>query len=92
MAFHAQLAASQDDDLLEEPHVTMKVAPSAFEVQDGVRNELAGTVPRGLPAAIDLENRMRQHLRAAKAGLISGAANRVNGLMFQEEELFAFGT
>jgi hypothetical protein len=64
----------------------------AFEVEDGISDELTGAVPGCLSATIDLENRMRQRLGAAKAGSIARPPNRIDRLVFQQQELLAFGS
>ena len=42
-------------------------------------------MPCGLPSPIDLENGMRKGTGRAEAGLITGAANRVNGIVFEKK-------
>jgi hypothetical protein len=66
----------------------MQVPSARFEVDDGVYDELARAVPRSLSAAIDLENRVRQCPRTAKAGLIAGPADCIDRIMLEEQELF----
>ena len=67
----------------------MQVASAAFQIKDRVGHELAGTVPGGLSAPVDFEDRVRESLGTAKAGLITGPADGVNGFVFEQEQLFA---
>ena len=90
-ALHSKLSARKNDDLLQKAHIAMKVPSATFKIEDGIGDELTGAVPGGLSAAIDLENRMRQSLRAAEAGLIAGSANRINRLVLEKQKLFAPG-
>lgn len=91
-AFHAKLAASENDNFLKKAHVAMKVASATFEVDDGICDELAGAVPRSLSATIDLKNRMWQCPRAAKTGLIATAADRIDRIVLENQELFVSGS
>ena len=90
-ALHSKLVASQDYDVFQKPHVAMKVSSATLKIEDGIGDELTRAVPRSLPPAIDLENGMRESLRAAEAGLIAGSANRINRLVLEKQKRFAPG-
>ncbi len=90
-AFHSKLAARENYDVFQKPHVTMKVPSAPFKIEDRIGDELTGAVPRGLSPAIDLENGMRKSLRAAEAGLVAGSPNRIDRLVLEKQKLFAPG-
>jgi hypothetical protein len=69
----------------------MKVSPATLKIKDGIGDELTRAVPRSLPPAIDLENGMRESLRAAETGLIAGSTNRINWLVLEKQKRFVPG-
>lgn len=56
------------------------------EVEDGVADKLPGAVVGALATAIDFDNGMRKLRGDTEAGLVAGAANGVDGLVFEKEE------
>ena len=75
-----------DEGFLEEAEVGVEVLAVVAEVEDGVADELAGAVIGALAAAIDFDDGMRESGGLAEAGLVAGAADGVNGMVFEEEE------
>ena len=84
-ALHAEPSADEDDHVFQKAQIAMEVPSAAFQIEDGIGDELAWPMPCGLPSPIDLENGMRKGTGRAEAGLITGAANRVNGIVFEKK-------
>ena len=87
----AEVGANFDQQVLEGAQVAMKVLTMVAEVEDGIADELAGAVIGGLAAAIDLDDGMGKMRGAAQAGLVRGAANGVNRVVLEEQELIGDG-
>ena len=66
----------------------VKVLFAFAKVEDGVADELAGTVISGLSATTDFENRVGEALTGAQGGLIAQPPDRVDRRMFQQEQGF----
>ena len=82
-----------DQHLLEVAHVPMHVAAIGLQIDDGIADELAGTVIRDVAAAAGLEQpdagrrerlRRREDVRPIVAGL---DAERDDGGMFEQQQL-----
>ena len=74
-----------DLGLLQGAEVTVQVAGIAVEVEDQVADQLAGTVPGGLAATVDLNDGMGQGRGIAEAAAVTGAADGVNGIVLEQQ-------
>src|ERR1700734_2697862 len=83
----AECGTDPDEQLLKRAEVAVKVLAVIAQVKDRVADELARPVESSLPAAIDLDDGMGKVRRAAQAGLVRGAADGINRVMFEKEEL-----
>jgi len=88
---YAEGGADADEELLQGAQVAVKILAVIAKIEDGIAYELAGTVVGGLAAAIDLDERMGKMGGATQAGLVRGAADGVNGVVLEEEELIGDG-
>src|SRR5207245_5907497 len=78
----AEVGRDADQNFLERPHVPAQVPPVPGEIQDGIPQQLAGSVVRDVAAAVGLNHfgaervqalRLNQQVRA-----IAVAPQRVN--------------
>jgi hypothetical protein len=83
----AEAGADADEQFLQRAQIKMQVLAVLAKVEDGIADKLAGAVVSGLAAAIDLNHGVGKVGGAAEAGLVRGAANGVNGVVLEEEEL-----
>ena len=62
----------------------MQVSSVGTEIEEKITDQLPRSVLGGLPAAISLEERMRQMFRAAQARLVRVTADGVNRIMLEQ--------
>ena len=67
----------------------MEILPALPQIDDRIADQLAGSVIRRLAPAVDRKERMRQMRRAPQTRLVRRAADRVNRLVLQQEQLVA---
>ncbi len=79
--------ADADEQVFQRTQVPVQVLTVMAEIEDGVADKLARAMVSGLAAAISLDERMGKMRSPPKAGLVRSAANGVNGIVLEEEEL-----
>ncbi len=87
----AEGGAGANEQFLEGAQIAVEVLAMVAQVQDGIADKLAGPVVSGLPAATDLDDGIGKVRGAPQAGLVRGAADCVNGVVLEEQELVGDG-
>lgn len=64
----------------------MEVLAVISQIEDGIADELAGAVVGALAAAVDFDDGVRKEGGLAETGLVPGAADGVDRMVFEEEE------
>ena len=76
----------EDERFLQGAKVNVQIAPAPAEVEHGIADELPRPVVRGLAAAMDRLDRIRQRSRGHQAGAVRRAADGVNRLVLEQQE------
>ena len=64
----------------------MKISSSTIEIKNRIARQLSRAMVGCLSAAVSFKNRVRHC--STKAGLITGAADCINGIMLEKEKGF----
>ena len=78
-----------DQQSFNPAQITMQILSATAKIDDGITDELTGSVIGRLPAAVDRKKRMRQMRAAAQTRLVRCATDGVNRIVFEKQQFVA---
>ena len=86
--YDAEVGEGVHEGFLQDAQVGVQVLPVVLQVENGIADQLSGTVVGGLTTTVDLEYRMRKVRGVSQTALIARSPDGIDRCVLQQENCF----